>query len=252
MSRRKLVAANWKMQSTIRAAKEFAVRLKSSMGDRTRVDLTIFPPFLALPATAEILAGTLVDVGAQDIFWQEAGAYTGEISGEMIIEAGGSAVIVGHSERRHVIGETDEIVARKLVAALAAGLTPILCVGETDEEREAGRAEAVVERQLEAAFAGLEKGRFEKLVVAYEPVWAIGTGKTATPADAVGMHGFIREYAAKRFGRAEADRLRILYGGSVKPENAGALLKEPEIDGALVGGASLDLDSFLRIADAVR
>lgn len=252
MSRRKLIAANWKMQSTIRGASAFAERLKTSVQTDPGFDLTVFPPFLALPVTAEILAGTPVAVGAQDLFWEKTGAYTGEISGDMVVEAGGTFVIVGHSERRHLIGETNEVVARKLGAALDAGLTPVLCVGETIAERESGRAESVVEEQMETALAGLPQGRVERIVVAYEPVWAIGTGRTATPEDAVAMHRFVRGYVGGRFGAATADRLRILYGGSVKPENAGALLRRTEVDGALVGGASLDVDSFLRIADAVR
>ena len=251
MSRRKLIAANWKMQITIRGARAFAERLKSSFATPPPCDVVVFPPFLALPVTAEILEGTSVGVGAQDLFWEKNGAFTGEISGEMVVEAGGKFVIVGHSERRHVIGETNEVVARKLGAALDVGLTPVLCVGETLAEREADRAELAVEEQLEAALAGLARPRVENTVVAYEPVWAIGTGKTATPADAVAMHKFVRRYVARRYGESAAGALRVLYGGSVKPENAQALLREAEIDGALVGGASLEVDSFLRIADAV-
>ncbi len=252
MSRRKLIAANWKMQSTIRDAKAFAERLKSCVKVDPGFDMTIFPPFLALPITAEILEGTSVAVGAQDVFWERKGAYTGEVSGEMVVEAGGTSVIIGHSERRHVIGETNEVVGKKLRAALDVGLTPVLCVGETIAERETGRAESVVEGQLDTAFAGLSLREVERIVVAYEPVWAIGTGRTATPEDAVAMHRFVRRYVGERLGTATSDRVRILYGGSVKPENAGTLLREAEIDGALVGGASLDVDSFLQIAHAVR
>jgi triosephosphate isomerase len=250
VSRRKLIAANWKMQSTLRGAKAFAERLKSRVAADPGFDMMIFPPFLSLAVTAEILEGTPVAVGAQDLFWEKTGAYTGEISGEMVVEAGGSAVLVGHSERRHVIGETNEVVGKKLKAALDAGLVPVFCVGETIEQRETGRAEPVVEGQMETAIAGLSLREVEKIVVAYEPVWAIGTGRTATPQDAVAMHRFIRRYVGERFGAPTSDGLRILYGGSVKPENAGALLREAEIDGALVGGASLDVDSFLRIANA--
>lgn len=252
MSRRKLIAANWKMQMTIRGAESFAERLKSSIGDGAGFDVAVFPPFLALPSTAKILEGTPIAVGAQDLFWETTGAYTGEVSAQMVLEAGGHWALVGHSERRHVIGETNEIVAKKLSAALGAGLKPVLCVGETIGEREAGRAERVVEEQLETAVAGLSQRQVEATVVAYEPVWAIGTGKTATPDDAVAMHRFVRDYFARRFGVETSQRLRILYGGSVKPDNARGLLREAEIDGALVGGASLEVDSFLRIADAVR
>ena len=252
MERRKLIAANWKMQMSIGGATAFAAALRSRLTGPPGCDLALFPPFLALPATAAALRGAPVAVGAQDLFWEKTGAYTGEISGEMVIEAGGTHVIVGHSERRHVIGESDGIVARKLAAALAAGLAPVLCVGEKIDERESGDAETVVKRQLSAALAGLGPPDVDRIVVAYEPVWAIGTGKTATPADAVAMHAVIRKDVSGRFGVEAAQRLRILYGGSVKPDNAGTLLREAEIDGALVGGASLDVDSFLRIAGAVR
>lgn len=252
MSRRKLIAANWKMQKSIGGARAFAERLRSALDGPLACDLAVFPPFLALPATADALRGTPVAVGAQDIFWEKTGAYTGEVSGEMVVEAGGTCVIVGHSERRHVIGETDEIVAKKLGAAIGSGLMPVLCVGEQIAEREAGEAETVIRRQLDSAFAGVGREDAGRIVVAYEPVWAIGTGKTATPGDAVAIHVFIRKHVSGRFGPQIADRLLILYGGSVKPENAESLLREPEIDGALVGGASLEVDSFLRIADAVR
>ncbi|MBP2680566.1 MAG: TpiA [Candidatus Krumholzibacteriota bacterium] len=252
MSRRKLIAANWKMQMSIGAATAFAGTLRSRLAGAPPCDLAVFPPFVALPATAAALKGAPVAVGAQDLFWEKTGAYTGEISGEMVKEAGGTHVIVGHSERRHVIGESDEIVAKKLAAALAAGLSVVLCVGEKIDEREAGQAETVVVRQLAAALAGLSPSDTDRIVVAYEPVWAIGTGKTATPSDAVAMHAVIRRDVSGRFGAETAQRLRILYGGSVKPDNAEALLREAEIDGALVGGASLEVDSFLRIAGAVR
>jgi triosephosphate isomerase len=252
MSRRKLVAANWKMQMSISGARAFAGALRSRLAEAPACDLAVFPPFFALPTAAEALAGSPVAVGAQDLYWEKSGAFTGEISGEMVIEAGGTHVLVGHSERRHVIGENDGVVARKLAAALGAGLIPVLCVGEKIEERESGAAEAVVKRQLAAALDGLGAADAGRIVVAYEPVWAIGTGRTATPADAVAMHALIRREASGRFGAKAADALRILYGGSVKPDNAGTLLREAEIDGALVGGASLDIESFLRIAGAVR
>lgn len=240
------------MQMSIGGATAFAGALRSRLSGLPACDLAVFPPFVALPATASALKGVPVAVGAQDLFWEKTGAYTGEVSGEMVIEAGGTHVIVGHSERRHLIGESDGVVAKKLAAALAAGLAPLLCVGEKLDERESGEAEAVVERQIGAALAGLGPSDLARIVVAYEPVWAIGTGKTATPSDAVAMHAVIRREISAHFGAQTAGALRILYGGSVKPDNAGSLLREAEIDGALVGGASLDVDSFLRIAGAVR
>ncbi|UCH83098.1 MAG: triose-phosphate isomerase, partial [Candidatus Latescibacterota bacterium] len=177
-------------------------------------------------------------------------AYTGEISADMIHEAGGTLVIIGHSERRHVLGESNDVIADKLSAAIASGLVPVLCVGEKLEHREAGKAESYVEEQLSSALKGLSASDLDKTIIAYEPVWAIGTGKTATPEDAVEMHRFIRRFVTRQFGSELAQTMRILYGGSVKPENAAGLLGEEEIDGALVGGASLELDSFLGIARA--
>jgi triosephosphate isomerase len=251
MSRKKLIAANWKMQKTIAGAGSFCDRLMSTAVNDMACDLALFPPFFALPSVAEKLEGSAIAVGAQDLFWEKEGAYTGEISADMIHEAGGTCVIVGHSERRHVIGESNEVVGRKLSAAIEAGISPVLCVGEKLSHREAGEAESFVREQLESAFASLSASDLDKLIIAYEPVWAIGTGKTATPQDAVEMHHFIRNYMSKRFDVEVAEKTRILYGGSVKPQNAEGLLHEEEIDGALVGGASLELDSFLGIADAV-
>lgn len=252
MPGKKLIAANWKMQKTIAGTRAFAEGLKSSVRKDEPYDMVVFPPFFALPIAAEILAESPVALGAQDLFWEHDGAYTGEISAGMVIEAGGTYVLVGHSERRHILGETNEIVGKKLRAAVGGGLTPVLCVGEKIADREAGRAEAVVKEQLDVALSGLLMDDAEGIVVAYEPVWAIGTGRTATPQDAVAMHRFIRDTLAGRLGAGAANRLRILYGGSVKPQNAGSLLGEAEIDGALVGGASLEIDSFLQIAAAVR
>ncbi|MEJ2720291.1 MAG: triose-phosphate isomerase [bacterium] len=212
----------------------------------------MFPPFFALPTVAAKLERTTVAIGAQDVFWEKEGAYTGEISADMIHEAGGTWVIVGHSERRHVIGETNEVVAKKLSAAVGAGLAVVLCVGEKLSHREAGEAVSFVRDQLESAFEVLSASDLDRLVIAYEPVWAIGTGKTATPQDAVEMHRSIRSYVSERFDPDIAGRMRSLYGGSVKPQNAEGLLREADIDGALIGGASLELDSFLQIARAVR
>ncbi len=250
MPRRPLFAANWKMNKTIGQAEAFAERLKSSLSPQTEYDLILFPSFFCVPAVARQLEGTGIAVGAQDLFWEEKGAYTGEISGEMIRDAGASYALVGHSERRHVIGESDEVVAKKLKAVYSSALRPILCLGETIEEREVGAAETTVERQLESAISGLSSGEMGSLVIAYEPVWAIGTGKTATPEDAEQMHAFIRSYVRDAFGGEVADHLIIQYGGSVKPENAKRLMEQEDIDGALIGGASLEVESFLAIASA--
>jgi len=248
MSRKKLIAANWKMYKTISDAEAFAAGLKKALAELPECELALFPPFFAMPATAKALVGTGVVVGAQDIFWEKQGAFTGEISGEMITDAGGTHVVVGHSERRHVIGESNEIVARKLAAVLDAGLVAVFCVGERLEDREGGAAESYVEEQMTTALAGITPERMGSIVVAYEPVWAIGTGRTATPDDAESMHQFIRKYMAGKFGDTVAQTTRILYGGSVKPDNARSLLELADIDGALIGGASLEVDSYVKIA----
>jgi triosephosphate isomerase len=250
MPRKKLIAANWKMNKTAREAEAFCAGLKSSLAVLPACELLLFPPFLALPAVVRALEGTAVAVGAQDLFWEKSGAYTGEISGGMIAEAGASYALVGHSERRHVIGESNAVVARKFAAAVDAGLIAMLCVGERLEERDGGRQEACVGDQLSSGLAGLGKAAVPRVVVAYEPVWAIGTGRTATPDDAEAMHRFIREFFRDRFGDVAAANVRILYGGSVNPQNADALLQRFHIDGALIGGASLEIESYLSIARA--
>lgn len=250
MVRRKLVAGNWKMHKTRAQARAFVRELRAALDPPPPCDLAVFPPFTALSAVAEEMKGTNVVAGAQDLFWEKEGAFTGEVSAEMIREAGGEMVLVGHSERRHVLGEDDAVVVRKLGAALAGGLRAVLCVGEKMEQRKAGRAQEVVGMQIESALFCLDERALERVVVAYEPVWAIGTGLTARPEDAVTMHMLIRKLVADRFGTEVAGELLILYGGSVKPDNAGALLSEEEIDGALVGGASLEVSSFLAIARA--
>jgi triosephosphate isomerase len=251
MARRKLIAANWKMNKTIRESREFAETLKSGLADLGACDLLICPQFLAVPRVCGVLDGTAVAVGAQDLFWEDDGAFTGEISAGMIENTGATHVLVGHSERRHILGEGNDVVALKLGAALRSSLIPVLCVGEQIEDREAGKHEDTVREQLEIALADVPADQIPGVVIAYEPVWAIGTGKTATPADAVSMHAFIRGWVRERFRGDIAGRLRILYGGSVKPSNAAQLLSEEEIDGALIGGASLDVDSFVAIAKAV-
>ena len=245
--RKKLIAANWKMYKTPAEAQAFVGAFLPLVAGHTRDEITLCAPFVCLPALVEAVRGTTLGVGAQNMFWEKEGAYTGEVSAGMLTAAGCSHVILGHSERRQHFGETDEIVNRKLEVALEAGLVPIACVGEVIEEREAGLTEDVLRRQCARAFRGISARKAAKLVVAYEPVWAIGTGRTATPQLAADAHGVIRQEASECFGKEFAAGLRILYGGSVKPENATALMSEEEIDGALVGGASLDPKSFAAI-----
>ena len=246
-TRRPLLAANWKMYKTRTEAREFVEdflpRLK-----RTDADVVLCPAATALAAVARALEGTAVGVAAQNMHEEAEGTFTGEVSAPMLNEVGVDAVILGHSERRQLFGETDEALARKLPAALAAGLEPILCVGESEEARDAGQTEAVLERQLQADLAGAEPGALAGIVVAYEPIWAIGTGRTATPAQAQEACAFVRDVLRER--GLEADAIRVLYGGSVKPANAAELMAEADIDGALVGGASLDPEEFAAIVEA--
>lgn len=249
MSRRSLIAANWKMNKTIAEAVAFIPGLRAALPGLSPVDLALFPAYFCVRPVAEALAGTRVSVGAQDLFWESSGAFTGEVSAEMIRDTGATLVLAGHSERRHVLGERDDVVARKFVAALKSGLTPILCVGELLDERDAGQQRPVVERQLASAFEAVPAGLVAQSVIAYEPVWAIGTGRTASPDDAQTMHATIRAWLEGRFGAVAAD-LRILYGGSVKPDNAAGLIARPDVDGFLVGGASLDPETFAGIAGA--
>src|SRR2546427_10486301 len=213
----------------------------------TRDEIAVCPSFVCLPAAVDAAKGSSIVIGGQNLHWEEEGAFTGEISPGMLAAAGCTHVIIGHSERRQYFGETDDTVNLKLKAALEAGLTPIVCVGEVLEEREAGLTEDVLRRQCLRAFHAISAKKAAKLVIAYEPVWAIGTGKTATPQLAAEAHSLIRTEAAKAFGDRLAENMRILYGGSVKPENAKSLMSEEEIDGALVGGASLDAKSFAAI-----
>ena len=247
MARTKLIAANWKMHKTIVDAGTFVTALRDSIGDLPVCDLVLFPPFFALPPVAVELSGTGVAVGAQDLFWESQGAFTGEVSGAMIADAGGTHVLVGHSERRHLLGESNEVVQRKLSAAISSGLVAVFCVGERLEDREAGKAQRYVEEQL-SSVSDMSADEMKRVVIAYEPVWAIGTGRTATPDDADEMHRFIRGCVDTRFNASVAEGVRILYGGSVKPENARSLLERVDIDGALIGGASLDVDSYVGIA----
>ncbi len=244
--RRPLVAGNWKMHTTPQSAVELA-RAIVRAGPPTEVDLVLCPPAIAVTDVARAVVGTLVRVGAQNMHWLDSGAFTGEISAPMLAGVA-DVVIVGHSERRADFGETDEMVNRKLQAALAAGLTPIVCVGETESVRDAGGARALITAQVEAALAGIDSTDAEPLVLAYEPVWAIGTGRTATPDQAAEAIGWAREALSQALDAAAAQRTRILYGGSVSPANARELLAQDGVDGALVGGASLKAADFIAIA----
>jgi len=247
MPRKKLIAANWKMYKTLDQTRTFFADFLPFVANHDRDEIVVCPPYLDLQAALECAKGSNVAVGAQNVHWEKEGAFTGEISTAMLLALACTHVIIGHSERRQYFGETDDTVNLRLKAALEAGFTPIACVGEVLQEREAGLTEDVLRRQCARAFHKLSAKKAAKLVIAYEPVWAIGTGKTATPQLASEAHSLIRGEAAKTFGQEFADSLRILYGGSVKPDNAKALMSEEEIDGALVGGASLDPKSFAAI-----
>ncbi len=244
------MAANWKMYKTAEQARAFFEAFTPLVNGVTQCDIVIFPVSIAIPAAVNAVAGTAIRIGGQNIFWCKEGAYTGEISGEMLRAAGATCVLVGHSERRQYFHETDADVLKKTQAAIEAGLMPIICVGERLEDHKAGKTNEVLVRQFAAGVAGLTEEQFAKVAIAYEPIWAIGTGHTATPEIASEAHKLIRLEAKKRFGESAAERLRILYGGSVKPDNIEGLMKEGEIDGTLVGGASLDPQSFAKIVKA--
>jgi triosephosphate isomerase len=246
--RRALIAGNWKMYKTASEGARLAAEIRAGIGGllSTR-DVVVAPPFTSIPAVAAVLGGSRIGLAGQNMHPEKEGAFTGEVSPVMLKEAGCSHVILGHSERRQLFGETDEGVAKKAGAALAHGLIPIVCVGETLAERESSRTMEVVERQVERALRALSPDQVGAIVVAYEPVWAIGTGKVATPDQAEEVHGFIRRLVDRSHGTPIARALRILYGGSVKPDNIAVLMAQPDIDGALVGGASLVAASFLKI-----
>lgn len=244
------LAGNWKMNLDRRGAHALATALREHVGDRRSADVAVFPPFVYIEEVARALAGSPIRVGGQNACDEVSGAFTGEISAAMLADVGGTMVLLGHSERRQLYGEGDELVNRKVLTALAAGLDVILCVGETLEEREAGQTEPVVRRQLSRGLSGVEPEAYEHLSIAYEPVWAIGTGLTATPAQAGSVHAYLRGVFAGLTTDAAAERMRILYGGSVKPSNVAELLNVPDIDGALVGGAALTPEQFLPIVDA--
>ncbi len=245
--RKKLIAANWKMYKTPEQTAVFFAEFLPLVADHDRDEIVVCPPFVDLQTAVAAAGGSNVAVGAQNMHWEMEGAFTGEISAGMLTSIQVTHVIIGHSERRQYFNETDDTVNRKLEVALENGLTPIVCVGEVLEEREAGLTEDVLRRQCVRAFNGISARKAAKLTIAYEPVWCIGTGKTASPQMAVDAHLVIRHEAEKAFGQDFAQNLRILYGGSVKPDNTSALMSETEIDGALVGGASLDPVSFTKI-----
>jgi triosephosphate isomerase (TIM) len=247
--RKPIMAGNWKMYKTPAETIAFFEKFRPLTATSEHCEIVICPPFTSLSAAAEAVQGSAIRVGAQNIAWAREGAFTGEISGPMIAATRATHAIVGHSERRQYFGETDETVLKRARAALEFGLMPIVCVGERLEERESGNTEAVLIRQFQNGIAGLDEAQFAKIAIAYEPVWAIGTGKTATPEIAADAHRTIRAQAREKFGKDAADSIRILYGGSVKPDNTRTLMAQPEIDGVLVGGASLDPVSFASIVN---
>ena len=247
--RKPVMAGNWKMYKTPAETTAFFEKFRPLAGQAEHCEVVICPPFTNLAAAVAATQGTRIRVGAQNIAWAKEGAFTGEISGPMIVAAGATYAIVGHSERRQYFAETDETVLKRTQAALEFGLTPIVCVGERLEERESGHTEAVLARQFQQGIAGLSEQQFARIVIAYEPVWAIGTGKTATPEIAADTHRAIRGQVRAKFGKDAGDAIRILYGGSVKPDNTRTLMAQPEIDGVLVGGASLDAVSFASIVN---
>ncbi|MGB0263748.1 MAG: triose-phosphate isomerase, partial [Opitutales bacterium] len=250
MSRNYLIAGNWKMNLASTEGAQLAKGIVDLASGTSSVDICVSPTFTTLDAVAQVVAGSNVSLGAQNMHFEASGAYTGEISAEMLTALGVEYVILGHSERREYFGESDTLVNQKTVAALQAGLKPIVCVGETLEEREAAKTLDVIKTQIEAGLAGLDASAADALVIAYEPVWAIGTGKTATPEMAEEVHAEIRCLLARLMGEAAAEKVRILYGGSMKPENADALLAQPNIDGGLIGGASLKAESFVSLIES--
>lgn len=246
--RRPLIAGNWKMNLT----REESVSLASELcrADSSNADILICPPYVYLDAVSQAVAGSSVNVGSQDAYFEANGAFTGEISVGMLKDIGCQFIILGHSERRHVIGESDLLINKKVHAVLSGDLTPVVCVGETLEEREAGKTLEVIKSQFDRSLAGLTADQIKKTVIAYEPVWAIGTGKTATPEQAQEVHADLRKILAERYNLETSEEVRVLYGGSVKPDNAADLMAQADIDGALVGGASLQSDSFIKIINA--
>ncbi|TWU44858.1 Triosephosphate isomerase [Novipirellula aureliae] len=251
MSRRTLIAGNWKMNMRCESAVALAKGVVAAVGSQPSAEVVLCPPSVYLSKVGEAVAGTPVELGAQNVYAADDGAFTGEVNPSMLTDVGCQFVILGHSERRTLMGETDADVSKKLHAALAGRLVPIVCVGESLEQREGDETEQVIERQINGSLAGLDDVRAAGIVIAYEPIWAIGTGKVASPEQAEEVHAFIRQELSKMFGKEVADQIRIQYGGSVKPGNAKELLGQPNIDGALVGGASLTVEDFSGIIAAV-
>jgi triosephosphate isomerase (TIM) len=252
MKRRRVIAGNWKMFKTQAETRAFFSAFRSLVSSVKHCDIVVAPAFTAIPAAVEAAKNTNIAISAQDVHWEKEGAFTGEISTNMLVEAGCRYVIIGHSERRQFFGETDESVAKKTKAALAAGLIPIVCVGETLAAHESGQTHQVCMRQFLGGLGALTPEEFSRMLIAYEPVWAIGTGRTATPEMAADVHRFLRQCAAEKFSPAQASDSRILYGGSVKPDNILGLMAQEELDGVLVGGASLDAKSFATIVEGSR
>ena len=250
--RHPFIAGNWKMFKTVHEAVVYVKEFRSLVKDIEDVEIVVAPTFTAVHACAEAARNSRLGIAAQNLHWEREGAFTGEISGPMIKEAGAEYVIIGHSERRTLFGETDETVNRKVRAAIAANLIPIACIGETLAEREAGATLSVLDRQIKAGFDGITGDQVGALVIAYEPVWAIGTGRTATAGQAQEAHAHIRQRLRQWFGGASADECHVIYGGSVKPDNTKELIGQPDVDGALVGGASLDIKSFFEIVSRSR
>lgn len=245
--RKPLLAGNWKMNKTIPEALELVNGLRKNLEGVSDREILVCPPFVALAPVSGVLKDSNINLGAQNVYWEVKGAFTGEVSCDMLLKSGCKYVIIGHSERRQYFGETDETVNKRTKAAFTSGLVPIVCIGETLAERESNATFSVIERQVKNGLAGLNEQEAKILVIAYEPVWAIGTGKTATPEQAEEVHAYIRKLYGQMYGDQSAEAIRILYGGSVKPDNIKDLMGKPNIDGALVGGASLKLDSFSQL-----
>ncbi|OGC07554.1 triose-phosphate isomerase [candidate division WOR-1 bacterium RIFOXYA2_FULL_36_21] len=241
--RRPIIAGNWKLNKTIVEAIDLASKIKASVGNVSDVEIVVCPAFVAIDAVSQTLTDSTIGVGAQDMYWKDSGAFTGEVSAPMIRGAGASYVIIGHSERRQYFGETDETVNKKLMTALSHGLVPIVCIGETLEERESDKTFDVIKTQIKGALKDISESDLEKIIIAYEPVWAIGTGKTATPEQAQEVHAFIRKHLPSTISK----KIRILYGGSVNPSNIKELMKKEDIDGGLIGGAALKVEDFEKL-----
>ena len=250
MARKLFIAGNWKMNTTLESGVALAKGLKETIGSITEIELAFFPPAVYLKSICEAVAGSNIGVGGQNMYFEEKGAYTGEISGAMLKDVGCKYVLLGHSERRHIIGESDELINKKVLKALADGLHVVLAIGELLEEREAGKTMEVNERQVKIGLEGVDKAAMANVTIAYEPVWAIGTGKTATPEQAQEVHAEIRQLLATMYDEEVAQATRIQYGGSMKPDNAAELLGQPDVDGGLIGGASLKVEDFTALVKA--